>query len=373
MHFSLAGSVVAALATTCAALNVIVNNDDGFAAANVREFYRLLKEKGHDVWLIAPVDNQSGQGGRSVFTTSPTLTSPSQYDIVPAGSPSFGTDPNDSHIWYYNGTPAAVTFFALDYVVPKFTGWSIVDLLVAGPNFGTNLGPFLFTLSGTIGATYVHQSFGVLSNLFTFRYAAVERGIPAIAFNAGNPLQRSYRDIEVTTQSGAPDPATIDAQLSVDLVQQLVKGADRRDRLLPYGHGLNVNIPTITSFDNTSCIKPPFIHTRLSGGAQITQAVFNDATKLFNFGATDSAGLNTCINGDCRLPGETTVLTSGCYSTVSVFTVDYDAPSPNGERVRSLLEPLVTYQRPGYGNRLGRLRPDVFAKEQEARPPRRVE
>ena len=111
--------------------------------------------QGHDVYLVAPVDNESGQGGRAVFTTEPTLTRPSEFDLIPKGAPSFGTDPADSHIWYYNGTPAAVTFFALDYVVPRYTGWKNVDLLVSGPNFGTNLGPFLYTISGTIGATYV--------------------------------------------------------------------------------------------------------------------------------------------------------------------------------------------------------------------------
>ena len=125
------------------ALNIIVNNDDGFGSANIREFYRLLKASGHNAWIVAPVDNESGQGGRSVFTTSPKLTRPSEYNLIPAGAPSFGTDPNDSHIWYYNGTPAACTFFALDYVVPNYWNGTKVDLLVSGPNFGTNLGEYL--------------------------------------------------------------------------------------------------------------------------------------------------------------------------------------------------------------------------------------
>ena len=153
MRLFLAHCLTAALLAPSNALNILVNNDDGFGSANIRELYRLLRAAGHDAWIVAPVDNESGQGGRSVFTTSSTLTKPSEYNLVPAGAPSFGTDPMDSHIWYYNGTPAACTFFALDYVVPKYTGWTKVDLLVSGPNFGNNLGPFLYTLSGTIGAT----------------------------------------------------------------------------------------------------------------------------------------------------------------------------------------------------------------------------
>ena len=85
------------------ALNIIVNNDDGFGSANIREFYRLLKAAGHNAWIVAPVSNQSGKGGTESFTTEAKLTAPSEFDLVPAGAPSFGTDPNDSHIWYYNG------------------------------------------------------------------------------------------------------------------------------------------------------------------------------------------------------------------------------------------------------------------------------
>ena len=63
------------------ALNIIVNNDDGFASANIREFYRLLKAAGHNAWIVAPVSNQSGKGGTEVFTTEATLTSPSEYNV----------------------------------------------------------------------------------------------------------------------------------------------------------------------------------------------------------------------------------------------------------------------------------------------------
>jgi hypothetical protein len=39
-------------------------------------------------WIVAPALPQSGQGGRSYFTTEGNLTGPSQYDIVPKGAPS---------------------------------------------------------------------------------------------------------------------------------------------------------------------------------------------------------------------------------------------------------------------------------------------
>ena len=210
--------------------------------------------------------------------------------------------------------------------MPKYWNGTKPDLLVSGPNFGNNLGPFLYTLSGTIGATY----------------AAVERSLPAIAFSAGNGAQRSYKEVNKTTPSGYPDPATIDAELSVKLVNQLAKNGNK-SQLLPLGYGLNVNYPTITSLKTADCVNPPFVQSRLTGGAEVDTAVFNPKTGIFTFGSIVAAGVNACINGDCSLPGETTVV-DGCFSSVSVFTVDYDAPNPGSKKVRKLLEPLVRYQ-----------------------------
>jgi hypothetical protein len=59
--------------------------------------------------------------------------------------------------------------------------------------------------------------------------------------------------------------------------------------------------------------------------------------------------LNVCINGDCSLPGETSFLDKDCKTSVSVFTVDYDAPDAStcsgneAVSVRNALEPLVQY------------------------------
>lgn len=128
-----------ALAPAVSALNILMNNDDGFGSANIRELYRMLVDDGHDVVMVAPATQQSAQGGRSVFTEYGTLQQPTQYDIVPAGAPAVGQDPIDNNIWYYNGTPAACTFVALDWVIPQYYDNKTMDLFVSGPNFGTNM------------------------------------------------------------------------------------------------------------------------------------------------------------------------------------------------------------------------------------------
>ncbi|RDW68384.1 SurE-like protein [Coleophoma crateriformis] len=309
MHFWSLMTATAALASAANSLNILITNDDGFGVSNIREFYKVVKAFGHNAYIVASTSNESGTGGAVIFTTAKNLTADSEFGIVKAGAPSVGTDPNDSHIWYYNGTPSACVQVALDYILPDFANFTTPDLVLSGPNFGWNLGPFLYTLSGTIGATYT----------------AVERGIPAIAYSGGYAVQTPY------------------------FQQLILNAAATGSKLMPVGYGISVNLPYITSFTNSSCVNPPFIQTRMTGGADVDGAAYNATSGLFTFKNIVDAGLNTCINGDCSLPGETNILNAGCQSSVSVFAVDYDAPTSvcgQGSAtsgLRALLQPLVQY------------------------------
>lgn len=55
----------------------------------------------------------------------------------------------------------------------------------------------------------------------------------------------------------------------------------------------------------------------------------------------DSPGVNTCITGDCSLPGETDIIANTCQSSVSVFSVDYDAPQDITQSVKEHLDYTV--------------------------------
>ncbi|KID74558.1 Acid phosphatase [Metarhizium brunneum] len=318
MRFStLLAGLTLGFASSSQAINILLNNDDGFASGNLREVYRLLKTAGHDVWIVAPATEQSSQGGRSSFTELGNLTGPSQYDIIPAGAPSVGTDPHDSQIWYYNGTPAACTFVALDYVLPRHAPFHVPDLIVTGPNFGANLGPFVWTLSGTAGASY----------------AATERSVPSIAI-AGSNKKIAYFDIKNETNE-----ATWTARVSVKVIEQIIRSAPDGGPLLPLGYGLTVNIPLLTA-NNTD---PEIVQTRMTGNAHINEAVWDPATGVFHWANIKpySAGLNACVNGDCRLPGETYVVESGRVS-VSVYITDYDAPATEyTQSIRERVKPLT--------------------------------
>ncbi|PWY78972.1 sure-like protein [Aspergillus eucalypticola CBS 122712] len=293
-------------------LNILITtlkNDDGFGTGNIREMYKAVKAYGHNVFIVAPATDQSGKGGSLTFATTANLTEDTEFGLVKAGAPSVGHDVEDDHIWYYAGSPVAAAAVGIDYVLPKYNV-SKPDLVMSGPNYGDNVGGFAFTSSGTIGATYY----------------AIGRGIPAIAFSAENSDETSYKEVNATTSVGLKNPQTIVGELSAAFAQNLILRMKGR-RLLPLGYGINVNMPTITSTNSDECIAPEFFHTRITGDAWSLGISYNATTGLMQETLVDpAAALDTCINGDCSLPSETELTSSGCKSAVSIFSIDYDAP-----------------------------------------------
>lgn len=253
--------------------------------------------------VVAPAQQQSGKGTTVIWSEYANLTAPSQYDIVPAGSPSVGRDPDNDNIWYYDGTPAACTFVALDYVLPRYyPEWQqTADLFVAGPNYGTNLGPFVMALSGTVGATF----------------AAVSRSIPGIATSASNDA------VPYFNVTSASDPAAMAAKAAFEVVNAFIENTSEGSKILPLGYGVNVNIPELANGT-----MPPIVKTRLTGNANTDVAVYNETTGLFDWDNVDplAAGINAKLNGDFGLPDETFVVASGAIS-VSAFTMDWTAPN----------------------------------------------
>lgn len=191
---------------------------------------------------------------------------------------------------------------------------------MTGPNFGTNLGPFVWTLSGTAGAAY----------------AATHRSIPAIAISASNEAV-PYFDIKNTT-----NPATWAAEVAVKAVNAFIKGYDTDTPILPLGYGVNVNIPPLTA--NHS--KLEFVQTRMTGNAHVNEAVLDDEEGTFTWANIKpyAAGVNTCVNGDCSLEGETYVVENGAVS-ISLYTVDYTAPTTRATKsIMERIKPLASWK-----------------------------
>lgn len=318
-------AITLALASTTLSKIILLTNDDGWAVTNIRATYYKLKETEHDVYLVAPVSQRTGWGGTYDIPKAPTLDTEGDFSYPKAGAPSWGHEVDDDHIWYFDGSPASCFAFAESYLLPThFNISDKIDLVVSGPNEGQNVSPSLFTLSGTLGAVY----------------NAVYRDIPAIAFSGPSTNNSFYQDD--LDLDDPLDASTIYAIKITEMVTQLFETQGVNERALPIGLGLNVNFPAV-GYLNETCTNPRWVRTRLTGDPSVMPGLaYNSTSNLFYFAFQPGGdALRTCQIGDCTLPSEYSIVLSGeCATSVSVFSIDYDAPIHLGNEAANLIAPL---------------------------------
>src|SRR6478736_2648135 len=113
-------------------LRILVGNDDGYSAEGIDTLVTaLLTLDDVDVTVVAPLTQQSGQGGKTTPDTELAVT-----DVKTKG-----------------GFPAkAVDGYPADAINVAFDELGLEpDLVITGINEGQNLGP-LVDVSGTVGA-----------------------------------------------------------------------------------------------------------------------------------------------------------------------------------------------------------------------------
>ncbi|RLV92687.1 Acid phosphatase [Spathaspora sp. JA1] len=294
--------------------NILLTNDDGWSSTNIRATYYKLKEAGYNVFMVAPAIQRSGFGGSFGYPESPTLESDGGYGHPPAGSPSWGHEEYDDHIWYFNATPASCVAFGVTYLPLHFKKPIEFDLVVSGPNEGSNMSPGMFTISATLGAAY----------------NAVYRGIPAIAASGKNDDGTFFQtDMDLNDEMS---PSTTYATMITEVVDQLLNGYGRA---LPVGIGLNVNFPKVGYLDE-DCIRPQWHNTRMTGaGACGGDLSYDETTKKWGWQRGYFEALQTvCESGDCKLPSENYIVEhTNCSASISVFSIDYDAEYCTAKKV----------------------------------------
>ena len=143
-------------------LEILVTNDDGYAAAGIDAVVEALRALPNvEVMVVAPATNQSGSSDK---TTPDGVTSFAGQTL--SGHPAVAV----------NGYPADSVVHALN--VLRLTP----DLVVSGINEGQNIGPIV-DLSGTVGAAR----------------QAVAHGVPALAVSGGSGAdfgQEGYEDVD---------------------------------------------------------------------------------------------------------------------------------------------------------------------------------
>ncbi|OLT36293.1 5'/3'-nucleotidase SurE [Actinomadura sp. CNU-125] len=203
-------------------LRILLSNDDGYEAAGINAVYDELTEAGHDVTIVAPATDQSGEGTGRAFGGT------------------VRADHVSEDVWAVTGTPGDSVAFGLFHVFKD----EKPDLVVSGTNAGQNIAA-LANHSGTVGAAVT----------------ALEYGVPAIA---------------VSTEASRPseEPMLNAQRHTADFVVSLVAALRAKSHggaLLPEHLGLNVNYPivgadgdspaarwTLTNQDRQPLIKPSY-------------------------------------------------------------------------------------------------------------------
>lgn len=265
------------------AINILLCNDDGITAANIRALKARLLAAGHSVAIAAPIDNQSGRGGYISFLAPVGKLLGTERGAVALGLPKdtagIGTDPSDADVSYVNGTPVAACLYGIDVLARK--KWNAQpDLVISGPNEGNNTG-------------HINASSGTFNNLLY----AVNRNLPAMAVS-------DFTSTQVTWSTSLP--TTHRAYEVADIVVRLVKGlvdnkAVAGGLLMPVGVGLNVNVPDFAAGAGTA---QQFKFTKVGKATAYGPAFFE---KLSDSPLAMAAGVNYALPGISLATGGTTL------------------------------------------------------------------
>ncbi|KAI0020480.1 sure-like protein [Xylariomycetidae sp. FL0641] len=250
---------------------ILQTNDDGWAELYVRSFNDALNAAGHDVVLSAPADNESGKG--SSDEEPEPREDPCQYDSCPADSGPTGTNATDTRLNWVNSFPVTSARFGIETFGPQIWNGAAPELVVSGPNVGTNLWvqvPF----SGTAGAAV---------------YAAHEAGIPSLAFSGASGGRLAWDTQPVPARS------SVYGQLAAQLTDAVLSSGTP---YLPDDVWLNVNFPEVTD----DCAAPEDFSWVM--------------TRIYT-GIVSAPDVETC--GSDRLPTEgEVILSGGCQISVSI-------------------------------------------------------
>ena len=190
------------------ALNIMLTNDDGFEHPWIRTLQTVLTEAGHQVTLVAPAVNQSGQ---SAALSLDALRNSDE-----------ALEQHSASVYSVKGSPATAAIVGVKSVMTKRP-----DLIVSGINEGANIG-VISAFSGTVGATVAALNI-------------MGEPIPAIAIS-GNLLDQN-------TAPGSAENlrhATEISDFMVRLINRLdVIAQQQGSAILPYGIALNVNYPAV--------------------------------------------------------------------------------------------------------------------------------
>lgn len=264
-------------------LRILLTNEEGFRAEGLARVREALAAAGHDVVVVAPLDDRDGSGA--------ARTTWGLIDYYPQAD----------GVWAVNGTPADAVTLAMVHVMRA----DPPDLVIAGADLGHSVGADVLS-SGVVGAALT----------------ASRMGVPAIALSVATDEAERDTEPAFPSSTAAYDPA---AALLTDLVRQLAESSG--GGLLGPRQILNVNYPAV-------------------GGASPTGVRFATVSSVRAFrqlftvtGEVGPARVETiAASPDRAEEGSDVALLAAGYVTISVLDGDLDAGEGSWE---PLLERLV--------------------------------
>src|SRR5678816_4375150 len=129
-------------------MRILLTNDDGVNARGLRLLEAVARSLSDDVWIVAPIEEQSGAGHSLTLTTPVRLRR------------------HDERRFLVTGTPTDAVMLALAHVMKEFPP----DLILSGINRGANLAEDV-TYSGTVSAAMEGALAGVPSIALSQAYS----------------------------------------------------------------------------------------------------------------------------------------------------------------------------------------------------------
>lgn len=291
----------ACVALPASALNILLTNDDGYDAEGIQTMRAALEGAGHDVTLVAPLDDESGGSAAVTFGLVP---------VVQVGADQYGV----------GGSPATCVLIGRTAILHDET----IDLVVSGTNDGTNTGSGTI-FSGTVGAATA----GLLST-------------PSIAFSTNLPHEAERNEPPLSDQQVEENTQHFEnvADFAVEFIAHLETkpaGLATEEHLLPDRIGLNINYPTLTP-------------NEIKGLRLSAQGYESDRDLIFTAlpgcpPVPDLADDATCyipavipaVPGDDVKDSDVEGLADG-YITIVPINGDYTAPASEGGRIKGVLQ-----------------------------------
>ncbi|WP_158539081.1 MULTISPECIES: 5'/3'-nucleotidase SurE [Psychrilyobacter] len=260
-------------------MRILMINDDGYDALGAQMLYEELESKGHEVWIVAPIDNQSGAGTSIKWNKKP-------HKLVKYGERKYA----------FEGSPTDCFKVAVNLLMDEKP-----DLVISGVNDGPNFGEVQFN-SGTVGGAA----------------RAIRHGYPSMA------VSLVYYGGDDENLGSHLEPAV---DYTANIVEKLSDEWKAGRMIMPLGTGISINYP-LGSVKGLKFIGNENVYT------DFQNYKYGEDGKIYNY--NDMEKFSAEIK-DISIETDLTESNRG-YITVTVIDGDWDASGVKAEYMEEVLK-----------------------------------